>query len=115
MNIYVSNLNFRTRGESLQTLFGEYGEVSSANIITDRETGRSRGFGFVEMPDESAARNAINALNGFELDERAINVNEARPKTERSDPGVVTAPIRAAVTGATGIDSDRPGKSGEER
>lgn len=79
MNIYVSNLNFRTRGESLQTLFGEYGEVSSANIITDRETGRSRGFGFVEMPDESAARNAINALNGFELDERAINVNEARP------------------------------------
>lgn len=66
MNIYVSNLNFRTRGESLQTLFGEYGEVSSANIITDRETGRSRGFGFVEMPDESAARNAINALNGFE-------------------------------------------------
>lgn len=87
MNIYVSNLNFRTRGESLQTLFGEYGEVSSANIITDRETGRSRGFGFVEMPDESAARNAINALNGFELDERAINVNEARPKTERSDRG----------------------------
>ncbi len=84
MNIYVSNLNFRTRGESLQTLFGEYGEVSSANIITDRETGRSRGFGFVEMPDESAARNAINALNGFELDERAINVNEARPKTERA-------------------------------
>lgn len=76
MNIYVSNLNFRTRGESLQTLFGEYGEVSSANIITDRETGRSRGFGFVEMPDESAARNAINALNGFELDERAINVND---------------------------------------
>lgn len=87
MNIYVSNLNFRTRGESLQTLFGEYGEVSSANVITDRETGRSRGFGFVEMPDESAARNAINALNGFELDERAINVNEARPKTERSDRG----------------------------
>lgn len=77
MNIYVSNLNFRTRGESLQTLFGEYGEVSSANIITDRETGRSRGFGFVEMPDESAARNAINALNGFELDERAINVDKA--------------------------------------
>ena len=87
MNIYVSNLNFRPRGESLQTLFGEYGEVSSANIITDRETGRSRGFSFVEMPDESAARNAINALNGFELDERAINVNEARPKTERSDRG----------------------------
>ena len=93
MNIYVSNLNFRTRGESLQTLFGEYGEVSSANIITDRETGRSRGFGFVEMPDESAARNAINALNGFELDERAINVNEARPKTERSDRQLRAQPV----------------------
>lgn len=104
MNIYVSNLNFRTRGESLQTLFGEYGEVSSANVITDRETGRSRGFGFVEMPDESAARNAINALNGFELDERAINVNEARRRPSAAT-GVVTAPIGAAVTGATGIDS----------
>mgnify|MGYP000364562247 CR=1 FL=1 len=111
MNIYVSNLNFRTRGESLQTLFGEYGEVSSANVITDRETGRSRGFGFVEMPDESAARNAINALNGFELDERAINVNEARPKTERSDRGGYGS-NRAAVTDATGIDSDRPERAG---
>lgn len=111
MNIYVSNLNFRTRGESLQTLFGEYGEVSSANIITDRETGRSRGFGFVEMPDESAARNAINALNGFELDERAINVNEARPKTERSDRGGYGS-NQGGITGATGIDSDRPERAG---
>lgn len=74
-------------GREFADFIREYGEVSSANIITDRETGRSRGFGFVEMPDESAARNAINALNGFELDERAINVNEARPKTERSDRG----------------------------
>ena len=87
MNIYVSHLNVATKDDSLLNLFAEYGEVSSANIITDRETGRSRGFGFVEMPDESAARNASNALNGFELDERAINVNEARPKTERSDRG----------------------------
>lgn len=87
MNIYVSNLNFRTRGESLQTLFGSTEKYLPPTSSPTGETGRSRGFGFVEMPDESAARNAINALNGFELDERAINVNEARPKTERSDRG----------------------------
>ena len=114
MNIYVSNLNFRTRGESLQTLFGEYGEVSSANIITDRETGRSRGFGFVEMPDESAARNAINALNGFELDERAINVNEARPKTERSDRGGYGS-NQGGSYGRNGYLFRSAVKSGEER
>ena len=83
MNIYVSNLNFRTRGESLQTLFGEYGEVSSANIITDRETGRSRGFGFVEMPNDAEARQAIEALNGTSHDGRELVVNEARPREER--------------------------------
>ena len=85
MNIYVSNLNFRTRGESLQTLFGEYGEVSSANIITDRETGRSRGFGFVEMPDESAARNAINAeVSGGTLDGRPVGWTGVGARTETS-------------------------------
>ena len=114
MNIYVSNMNFRTRGESLQTLFGEYGEVSSANIITDRETGRSRGFGFVEMPDESAARNAINALNGFELDERAINVNEARPKTERSDRGGYGS-NQGGGYGRNRYSFGSAGKSGAER
>ena len=82
MNIYVSNLNFRTRGESLQTLFGEYGEVSSANIITDRETGRSRGFGFVEMPNGDEGSAAIAALDGRDMDGRALKVNEARPKEE---------------------------------
>ena len=59
MNIYVSKLNFRTTGESLQALFAQYGEVSSANIITDRETGRSRGFGFVEMPDERSEERRV--------------------------------------------------------
>ena len=83
MNIYVSNLNFRTRGESLQTLFGEYGEVSSANIITDRETGRSRGFGFVEMPEAAEANAAISALNGTEQGGRKLVINEARPKEDR--------------------------------
>ena len=87
MNIYVSNLNFRTRGESLQTLFGEYGEVSSANIITDRETGRSRGFGFVEMPNDAEARQAIEALNGQDLGGRKAVVNEARPREERPRTG----------------------------
>ena len=84
MNIYVSNINFRTKSDSLQELFERYGEVSSANIITDRESGRSRGFGFVEMPNDDQAREAIEALNGTDFDGKTITVNEARPKTERS-------------------------------
>jgi len=85
MNIYVSNLNFRTLSESLQDLFLRYGEVSSANIITDRETGRSRGFGFVEMPNDDQAKEAIEALNDTEFEGKRIVVNEARPKTDRDD------------------------------
>ena len=87
MNIYVSNLNYRTKSDSLQELFERYGEVSSANVITDRESGRSRGFGFVEMPDDDEARKAIDALNDTDFEEKRITVNEARPKTERSDRG----------------------------
>jgi RNA recognition motif-containing protein len=87
MNIYVSNVNFRTKSESLQALFEQYGEVSSANIITDRETGRSRGFGFVEMPNDEEARAAIEAVNGTDFEDKTLTVNEARPKTERSDRG----------------------------
>ena len=68
MNIYISNLNFATKDESLRNLFAGYGDVSSANIITDRETGRSRGFGFVEMPDETQGRSAIDALNETEFE-----------------------------------------------
>ena len=83
MNIYVSNLNFRTRGESLQTLFGEYGEVSSANIITDRETGRSRGFGFVEMPNQEQGNSAIEKVNNTEIVDRAVRVNEAQERPPR--------------------------------
>lgn len=85
MNIYVSKLNFRTTGESLQALFAQYGEVSSANIITDRETGRSRGFGFVEMPDEGQGQSAIDALNGTDFEGMTIIVNVARPKTEHGN------------------------------
>jgi RNA recognition motif-containing protein len=85
MNIYVSNLSFSTSSESLQELFSEYGEVSSAKIITDRETGRSRGFGFVEMPVDSEGQNAISELNETDFENKTINVNVARPKVERSN------------------------------
>ncbi|MDR2384720.1 MAG: RNA-binding protein [Tannerella sp.] len=87
MNIYVSNLSFGTTSESLQELFAAYGEVSSANIITDRETGRSRGFGFVEMPDVADGQKAINELNETDFEGKTISVNVARPKTERSGGG----------------------------
>jgi RNA recognition motif-containing protein len=87
MNIYVSSLSFSTKSEKLQELFEQFGEVSSANVITDRETGRSRGFGFVEMPDDAQAKAAIDALNNTEFEGRTIIVNEARPKTEREDRG----------------------------
>ncbi len=85
MNIYVSNLNYSTSSESLQQLFAEYGEVTSANIITDRETRRSRGFGFVEMPNDAEGQKAIEELNGTEFEGKTINVNIARPKTDRSN------------------------------
>ena len=87
MNIYVSNINFKTKSESLQELFEQYGEVSSANIITDRETGRSRGFGFVEMPNDAEGQAAIDALNDTDFEGMTIRVNVARPKTERNDRG----------------------------
>lgn len=87
MNIYVSNLNFRTSSESLQELFAGYGEVSSANIITDRETGRSRGFAFVEMPDDTEGQAAIDALNDTDFDGKTITVNVARPREDRDRGG----------------------------
>ena len=87
MNIYVSNLNFSTTSESLQTLFAAYGEVTSAKIITDKFTGRSRGFGFVEMSDDTEGQNAISSLNDTDFEGKTISVNVARPKTERSSGG----------------------------
>ncbi|WP_418992540.1 RNA recognition motif domain-containing protein [Alistipes sp.] len=87
MNIYVSNLNFRTQNDALQALFAEYGEVTSANIINDRDTGRSRGFGFVEMANDSEGQAAIDALNNTEFEGKVLTVNVARPKTERSNDG----------------------------
>ena len=80
MNIYVGNLPFNTTNADLENLFGEYGAVDSAAVITDRETGRSRGFGFVEMTSSDEARKAIEELNGTDMGGRALTVNEARPR-----------------------------------
>lgn len=83
MNIYVGNLPWSTTEESLRELFESFGEVSSAKVITDRETGRSRGFGFVEMPDGGDAQSAIDALNDKDFEGRNLRVNEARPREPR--------------------------------
>src|ERR1700755_3046366 len=87
MNIYVSNLSFNVQDEDLKEFFTPYGEVSSAKVIMDRETGRSRGFGFVEMTDEAASQKAIAELNGAMVESRAISVSVAKPKEDRSSGG----------------------------
>ncbi|MCI0751014.1 MAG: RNA-binding protein [Flammeovirgaceae bacterium] len=81
MNIFVAKLNFKTRTEDLQAAFEKFGQVSSAKIVKDRDTGRSKGYGFVEMPNDAEANNAIAALNEKELDGRVIVVKPANPKT----------------------------------
>jgi cold-inducible RNA-binding protein len=83
--LYVGNLSYSTTEGNLSAFFGAVGEVASVNLITDRMTGRSRGFAFVEMAEESAAQQAIAELNGKELDGRALKVAEARPRKERRD------------------------------
>jgi RNA recognition motif-containing protein len=83
MNIYVGNLSYRLTEDELRELFAEYGEVSSVNIITDKYSGQSKGFGFVEMPVQSEAEEAIKALNSSPIKGRDLKVNEARPRTER--------------------------------
>jgi cold-inducible RNA-binding protein len=85
--IYVGNLSFRTSEQALGDLFSEHGQVNSVAIVTDRNTGRSRGFAFVEMADEAEGRAAIEALNGREFESRALTVNEARPRAERGGGG----------------------------
>ncbi len=84
--IYVGNLSFETTDESLSGLFSEHGSVNSASVITDRITGRSRGFGFVEMNDADEAKAAMDALNGKEVDGRSLKVSEARERTDRGAP-----------------------------
>ena len=83
MNMYVSNLSFHTSDSDLKKLFSQYGAVSSAKVITDRETGKSRGFGFVEMDSDVEAKEAIKNLNNKDIEGRAMSVSVAREKTER--------------------------------
>lgn len=85
MNMYVSNLSFHTTDDDLRKLFEQFGAVSSAKIITDRETGRSRGFGFVEMGNDDEAKEAIKGLNGKDIEGRALSVSVAKEKPARAD------------------------------
>jgi len=94
MNIYVSNLSFIVQDEDLKGFFEEYGEVSSAKVITDKFTGRSRGFGFVEMSDDAAAQKAIQELDGATVEGRAIKVSEAKPREQRPNNGGGGGPRR---------------------
>jgi cold-inducible RNA-binding protein len=86
-NIFVGNLDFNTSEDELRTLFATYGQVDRVSIMTDRDTGRSRGFGFVEMANAEEGEKAIAALNGSQVGGRTLNVNEARPKVERAGGG----------------------------
>lgn len=87
MRIYVGNLNYRTQEQDLHDLFAEHGEVQEVAIINDRETGRSRGFAFVTMPDDDAGRAAIEAINGQEFEGRSLTVNEAKPRAKSGGGG----------------------------
>ena len=91
-NIFVGNLDFGASEESIRSLFQPYGAIERVNLVTDRDTGRSRGFAFVEMTDTVEANHAIEALNGTNLGGRSINVNEARPKTNGGGPRERRAP-----------------------
>ncbi len=85
--IYVGNLPYTASNEQLAQLFGEYGEITEATVVMDRDSGRSKGFAFVQMTDDAAARTAIGALNGATLDDRTIRVSEAQSRVDRSDGG----------------------------
>ena len=87
MNLYISNLSYNISDEDLRQLFADYGEITSAKVIMDRETGRSRGFGFVELSDDELAKKAIEELNQASYDGKVINITEARPRDDRGDRG----------------------------
>ncbi len=108
-NIFVGNLSFNSTEESVRSLFERYGVVNSARIMTDRDTGRSRGFAFVEMENETEADQAISALNGYTMDGRSLNVNEARPKPDRAFGGGAGG---GRFEGGGGGGGGRPGGGG---
>ena len=109
MKLYVGNLSFNTSDQDLSTLFGEVGTVQSTNIIQDRETGRSRGFGFVEMSSKEEGQKAIATLHGKEIDGRELKVNEAKPQENRSGGG------GGGRGGYSGGGGDRGGYGGGDR
>ena len=107
MNIFVAGLSYQINDADLKELFEEYGTISSAKIITDRDTGRSKGYGFVEMEDEAEGQRAIEELNGAEYDGRTLSVSEARPRTER--------PARTGGGGGGGYNRGGNGGGGGNR
>ena len=113
MDIYVGNLSYKTTDDDLRTLFSEHGEVASARVVTDRTTGQSKGFGFVEMPDRDAAQKAIDATNGQDYQGRKLRVNESQPKPreERRGGGGGGGGFRGGRGGDRG--GDRGGGGGD--
>ena len=111
-NLFVGNLSFQTTEGELQALFEPFGEITRVQIMTDRDTGRSRGFGFVEMTSDEAAAKAIEALNGKDLGGRALNVNEARPKPEGRGGGGRGFGGGGGGRGGYGRDDSRGGGGG---
>ena len=110
MNLYISNLSYNISDEDLRLLFADYGEITSAKVIMDRETGRSRGFGFVELSDDELAKKAIEELNQASYDGKVINITEARPREDRGDRGG-----RFNNNRGGGYGSDRGGGYGSNR
>lgn len=118
MNLYISNLSYNISDEDLRQLFADYGEITSAKVIMDRETGRSRGFGFVELSDDELAKKAIEELNQASYDGKVINVTEARPREDRGDRGGRFNNNRGGGYGSNrggGYGSNRGGGYGSNR
>ena len=118
MNLYISNLSYNISDEDLRLLFADYGEITSAKVIMDRETGRSRGFGFVELSDDELAKKAIEELNQASYDGKVINIIEARPREDRGDRGGRFNNNRGGGYGSNrggGYGSNRGGGYGSNR
>lgn len=118
MNLYISNLSYNISDEDLRLLFAYYGEITSAKVIMDRETGRSRGFGFVELSDDELAKKAIEELNQASYDGKVINITEARPREDRGDRGGRFNNNRGGGYGSNrggGYGSNRGGGYGSNR